>query len=442
MQYINEIISDYNPKLFGNIKINLYFGIVNISGTVNSLREREKIIAIIKTVKGVRGVIDYTILTPIIRQDRDIKDDIVVSFLDNPSVYAPRVAIKVLDAVVTLSGSVASPWEKEEAENVAQGIAGVVIVKSALLVNPHIILSNLELMEAIKAMIRSDEYLSNNTITVKIHQGRVILTGVVDTTSERTMVSAKVSTLGIKDIENQITIKEHSILSVQKNNLDYQDIEIEKAINDTIRLDERIDPPDFDIFVKDGIVTLMGNVQDVYQKRFLDQDILNVPGVQFVDNSLIAQETIRSDGHIIKDVDRFLQSKPNLAALDILITCNAGDVTLEGTITTIAEKALLKGIIGNVSGIKGVFSHLQIKGPEASNNKFTGMNKNRDAFDSINWNMDIGSSIFQISVDRDHKTITIQGEVKEMEQRNRVEHLVRLRAPVNFSIINEIDIIN
>ena len=56
--------------------------------------------------------------------------------------------------------------------------------------------------------------------------------------------------------------------------------------------------------------------------------------------------------------------------------------------------------------------------------------------------MDIGNSIFQISVDRPHKTVTIRGDVKDLEQKNRAEHLVRLRASDNFSIINEISIIN
>jgi len=168
---------------------------------------------------------------------------------------------------------------------------------------------------------------------------------------------------------------------------------------------------------------------------------LNVSGVQSVDNALISQEIIRSDAHIIMDIERFLQSKSNLAALDILITCNAGDVTLEGKITTIAEKAMLKGIIGNVSGIKEVFSHLQIEVPKVSYYQFTGMNKIENSSDSMDWDMDIGNNMFRISVDRLHKTITIRGDVKEMEQKYRAEHLLRLRAPEEFSIINEIGII-
>jgi len=95
-----------------------------------------------------------------------------------------------------------------------------------------------------------------------------------------------------------------------------------------------------------------------------------------------------------------------------------------------------------VSGIKEVFSHLQIEGPKVSYNQSAGMNKIENSSDIMDWNMDIGNSMFRISVDRSHKTITIRGEVKEMEQKNRAEHLVRLRAPEEFSIINEIGIIN
>ncbi len=77
--------------------------------------------------------------------------------------------------------------------------------------------------------------------------------------------------------------------------------------------------------------------KDEYQKSFLNQDILNAQGVKFINNALIAQETIRNDGHIIKDVERILQSKLNPEELDILIICNAADVTLEGKIANISE---------------------------------------------------------------------------------------------------------
>ncbi len=443
IQSINDIMSENYPIILDNINIKINNGIVCISGLVNTLRDREKILDIIKSVKCVRGVIDYTILTPVLRRDKDIKDDIVVSFLDNPSVYAPRVEIKVLDAVVTLSGLVASPWEKQEAENVSQGTAGVMIVKNDLLINSFIIISNIELMDAIKTMINSDEYLLNNIIRVKIHQGRVILQGAVDTALEKMRVSTMVSTLGVKDIENQLSIGEYSNMYVQKRDLYFDDSEIKKAVNDTIRLDDRIDLPlNFDIFVKEGIVTLKGNIKDIYQKSFLNQDILNVQGVEFIDNALIAQETIRNDGHIIKDVERILQSKLNPEELDILITCDAGVVTLEGKIATVTEGARLERIVRNINGVKEVFSHLHIKRLRSSYNKSIGINENRDPSDYLSWDMDIGNSIIQISVDRSYRTITIRGEVKDMDQKNRAEHLVRLRAPTNFSIINGIHIVN
>jgi len=442
LQSINKILPGYKLIILKNINIKLFRGIVCISGIVDTLREREKIIAIIKTVDGVRGVIDYTILRPIIRKDKDIKDEIIVSFLDNPSVYASRVQIKVLDGAVTLSGLVSNCWEKEEAENVTKGIVGVVIVKSDLLVNSHIVLSNKDLIDVIEAMIRSDEYLFNNMISLKIHQGAVILQGTVNTPFEKMRASAKISALGVKEIENNLSIEENETSNVQKGNLNFKDLEIKKSIKDIIQVDERIDPVIYDILVNDGVVKLQGIVKDVYQKSFLEQDILNVSGVIFLDNALVAQEVIRNDEHIIKDVERFLQSDSHLAGLGIIITCDAGGVNMEGEIATIEEKKMLEGIIGNVTGITKVISNIQIKGQNTPYNKPTCINKDKEPSDIMNWNIVIGYTIFQISVDRYHKTVTIQGEVKDREQKNRAEHLVRLRAPGTFSIINEISIIN
>ena len=60
----------------------------------------------------------------------------------------------------------------------------------------------------------------------------------------------------------------------------------------------------------------------------------------------------------------------------------------------------------------------------------------------LQWKIEVGNKIFQIFVNRADETITIRGEADDWEEKDKVEHVIKLRAPTNFQIINEIDIHN
>ncbi len=56
----------------------------------------------------------------------------------------------------------------------------------------------------------------------------------------------------------------------------------------------------------------------------------------------------------------------------------------------------------------------------------------------LEWKIKIDNKDFYIIVDRDIETIIIRGIVDCWEEAKRVEHIVRLRAPNTFRIINAI----
>jgi hypothetical protein len=62
--------------------------------------------------------------------------------------------------------------------------------------------------------------------------------------------------------------------------------------------------------------------------------------------------------------------------------------------------------------------------------------------DILQWNVEVNNRIFQIYVDRELKTITIRGEAENLQEKERVEYVIKLRAPTNFHFINEIEIYN
>jgi len=58
----------------------------------------------------------------------------------------------------------------------------------------------------------------------------------------------------------------------------------------------------------------------------------------------------------------------------------------------------------------------------------------------MKWDIEIEENYFHICVNRNEKTIIFMGEADDLEQKDKVEHIIELRAPSNFQIINKIDI--
>jgi len=60
--------------------------------------------------------------------------------------------------------------------------------------------------------------------------------------------------------------------------------------------------------------------------------------------------------------------------------------------------------------------------------------------DLLQWNLYVDNRTYQVMVNRNEETITIRGEAEDWEQKDKVERVLKLRAPNGFQIINEIDI--
>ena len=80
LQFMEEILFLFNPELQNQIKLEVHQGVVFLSGIINTLKDQEEAVNILKTVT-VKGVIDYSVLNPAVCHDKDIKDNISVALL-------------------------------------------------------------------------------------------------------------------------------------------------------------------------------------------------------------------------------------------------------------------------------------------------------------------------------------------------------------------------
>jgi len=96
-------------------------GVVTLSGSVENLPDRQRVVATAKSVRGVTEVNDQLTVYALARPDDEIRADIQSALKQDPATKSYQTTVAVHDAVATLSGTVGSYAERQLATRIASG---------------------------------------------------------------------------------------------------------------------------------------------------------------------------------------------------------------------------------------------------------------------------------------------------------------------------------
>ena len=122
--------------------------------------------------------------------------------------------------------------------------------------------------------------------------------------------------------------------------------------NDTIRTE-----------VKDGAVTLTGNVSEESHKALAQETVANLPGVKSVDNKLELKgehPAENSDGWISMQVKYSLLYNRYVSGLNTQVSVTEGIVTLRGEAESQAQKDLTGEYAKDIKGVKGINNEMTV----------------------------------------------------------------------------------
>lgn len=184
-------------------------GVVTLTGTVNDLQARNAAEEDARNVTGVRFVNNFLKVRPTVaRSDVAIAEDVLNALRRNVAVDADEVMVSVRAGVVTLSGSVDSRYEREEAFDTTARVAGVVgVINNLVLPATWPVKSDWAIERDAEAGIVWNAFVDGSDIDVTVQNGVGTLTGTVGSFADILEAENEVYEAGATRVINHLFIE-------------------------------------------------------------------------------------------------------------------------------------------------------------------------------------------------------------------------------------------
>jgi len=338
-------------------------GIVTLSGSLDNLLAKERAVKIAESIRGVRGVIDQTIVTPMSRSDDAINKDIAAALKQDPATESYQVAVSVQDAIATLSGSVGSYGEKQLAARIAEGIKGVKKVRNNVAINYGAKPTDTQMADDIKARLQWDIWINGELIKPVVAEGKVTLTGTIGSAISKSRAVDDAWVNGVTSVDDSgVKIEPRTGNGAQQEQKDAtrSDAEIKKAIQASLHLDPRVMAFSPAVTVEDGGVILGGNVGNLKAKTSAEEDAKDIVGVWRVDNQLqVRAKEQLTDAQMETQLKAALAWDPLVDGDTITVAVSKRVAHLSGTVDSSFEKAEAQDVASRIKGVLSVRNNLK-----------------------------------------------------------------------------------
>jgi osmotically-inducible protein OsmY len=366
----DQQITDWAEKVLRQVpgirsseaRITTRSGIVTLSGVVKTLAAKKFADRESKKIRGVLGVINELIVSPVSSPDDQITQNVLRKVRSSADLNPAAITVRTMEGEVFLTGTVDSWTEREEGELLATEVRGVKSVINELKVQYEKKRPDGDIRQDVISTLDRDVYLSGLPISVTVVHGEVILRGSVTSPYEKDRAwGDAVSVDNVSSVENQLHVVAGE-KDIRKSFPQPSDAKLTRRIREELSHDLRVEAPyKLDIAVINGNVTLRGLVSSYYQKRLAGEDVRNVVGVGWVANLLTVWAEWRDDFAIREDVQFAIDADSLLNSQDIGIQVAGGVVTLTGRVDIFYEKLHAEEVASRVRGVRDVVDTIRVE---------------------------------------------------------------------------------
>ena len=142
------------------------------------------------------------------------------------------------------------------------------------------------------------------------------------------------------------------------------DADIQGEVLEELKWESRLQPNEIGVVVRDGVVTLTGDVDSYAKKLAASQAALRVRGVKAVANEIqvrLPGISERTDTDLAERAKNVLLWDGQVPANQVKVTVSDGWVTLEGEVEYEYQKEAAERAVSRLAGVKGVSNLIIIK---------------------------------------------------------------------------------
>lgn len=341
-------------------------GKTTLAGTVDTYSERQQAGVLAAETAGVTEV-DNKLRWEWQRNrsDEAIQKDIKAAFGRDVYLSDRGIDVSVSEGRVSLRGDVGTFYEKDKATRDTWAVANVKSVDNNLGVvwwenrgerthTAH--RTDAELRKAVLDELEQDHRVLANKIDVKAVGGHVTLDGSVPTHFQR-----RTAEQDVKDVIGVSWVTNNLFAEVDKR----ADRLIQDDIEFNLDTDYTLAGFDVSTIVKNGVVTLSGEVHSWYEKGHARNLATDVKGVREVINKIsVNYAPPKTDSELVKDVDSRLTWNWTTWPVhnDIKVNVRNGVATLTGEVDNWNERNVAASVAFNTRGIWRVDNRLTVNG--------------------------------------------------------------------------------
>jgi len=214
-------------------------------------------------------------------EDRELHRKIEAALTRDRRVNLSRSSVKigVAGGYVTLEGMVPSVAAKRLCRRLAEGIDGVSGVEDKTMVATAEEMGDLERLDHLRRALVEERNIEEDHIVLEAEEsGGVLLRGEVHSLVQRRLAEVLAWWIpGVRNVTNLIVVN-----PPEEDN----DEELRDNLKIVFEKDFLVDPAKIQVLVRDGVVTLRGQVPNDAEKDAAEKDCWYTPGVADVVNEL------------------------------------------------------------------------------------------------------------------------------------------------------------
>lgn len=217
-------------------------------------------------------------------------------------------------------------------------------------------INDLQLRHDVEAELDWDSRFDSRQLGVAVKNGVVALSGHVGSYAEKRAAEEAVQSVsGVRAVANDILIELASTAH-------RTDAELAESVIAAMQGNVSVPVDGIRVFVRDGWITLEGEVSMWYQRSAAETAISPLPGIKGISNNIAISTEASVEDIKVKIEDAF-RRRAQLDARNIKVTAVDGTVTLEGEVHSWGERQQAETAAWQAPGVSKVLDKVTVRRP-------------------------------------------------------------------------------